>query len=295
MSPSNLRPRAERALIKALRKRRDIEPDRDDRLELLRPLVVETIDEANLKRALEDIGLGDGQELRWTKRDDGSPRPPSINSIFSSCGAALNNFGPWRLAPESLSLLGESGFSELRFEAKLPIFHRGRAPNLDVLLYDEERVFAVESKLCEHLTPGKQAKFKESYDRVGPSSHESWAALYELLKVRPERFCYLDVGQLVRHYFGLAKQTSEGGAHARKRALLIYLYWEPDDADDQDACLRHRDEVEAFKQIVADPGVPFVALTHRQLWESWKTQRDQPEWLPKHVSLLEARYAVAVG
>lgn len=296
MRPPNLRPRAEQALIKAFLHARQIEPDRNGRLEELRPLVVETIDDTNLEHALADIGEGDGQELLWTKREDGSARPPSIHSIFSSCGAALNNFGPWRLAPESLHLLGETGFSQLRFESKLPIFGAGRAPNLDVLLYDDdERVIAVESKLCEHLTPGKQAKFRDAYDRVGPTSQASWAALYELLKVAPERFCYLDVGQLVRHYFGLAKQTSAGFTHEGKRPTLLYLYWEPNDADEQIACLRHREEVEDFIQLVSDPGIPFVALTHRQLWTSWATQEDQPPWLPKHLSLLQERYGVAVG
>lgn len=291
----NLRPRAERALIERFVTVHEIKLDSNGRTEELRPLVVRTIDDDSLDQSLVDIGRGDGRELLWTERGDGSARPPSIHSIFSSCGAALNNFGPWRLQPHSLHVCGETGFSELRFEEKLRIFRGGRAPNLDVLIYDDERVFAVESKLCEHLTPGKQAKFQEAYERVGSFNHESWASLYELLKLTPERFSYLDVGQLVRHYFGLAKQVGEGRAHSDKRALLLYVYWEPDDADDQVACLIHRDEVEDFKQLVADPAIPFVALSYRQLWKSWANQDDQPGWLPAHLSLLEERYGLAVG
>ena len=294
-SPPNLRRCAERALIAEFRQGRRIEPDDDGRLDELRELVVPTIKDEELDQALSDIARGDGQELRWTTRSDGTPRPPDIHSIFSSSGAALNNFGPWRLAPNSLHLHDETDFSQLRFEEKLRIFRGGRAPNLDVLLYDDKRVFAVESKLCEHLTPGKRAKFQESYERVGPFGDQSWAALYQMLKDKPERFSYLDVGQLVRHYWGLAKQTSKGRSpHAGKRAMLIYLYWEPDDADKHKACLAHRLEVADFSQLVADRKIPFASMTFRQLWDSWAAQ-DDPPWLAEHITLLEARYGVSLG
>ena len=69
--------------------------------------------------------------------------------------------------PRSLYLLGKNGFTEMRFEDKLPIFRGGGHPNLDVLVWNSDYAIAVESKLCEHLTPGKQAKFQPTYDRVG--------------------------------------------------------------------------------------------------------------------------------
>ena len=292
----NLRPRGEQALAaRFLRDHEDIELDADGRMNVLRPLVLETISDDALEQACADISRGDGGELREREREDGSLGPPSLHSVYSSCGAALNHFGPWRLTPRSLEVLDHSGFAELRFEEKLPIFRGGRHPNLDVLLWDGARVVAVESKLCEHLTPGKKAKFQPTYDRVGPTSHGSWAALYEALKTAPERFSYLDAGQLVRHYFGLAKQVSEGRRHAGNRPLLIYLFWEPADADDQLACRIHRQEVEEFRKLVADPDIPFVALTFRDLWSSWSAQAHQPPWLARHVQLLQERYDVAVG
>lgn len=116
-----------------------------------------------------------------------------------------------------------------------------------------------------------------------------------LLKVTAERFCYLDVGQLVRHYFGLAKQTSAGRTHEGKRPVLLYLYWEPDDTDDQVACLRHRDEVEDFKQLVSD--LDSLRRTHAPatLDELGEPRRPTAVAPPRHVSLLEERYGVAVG
>src|SRR5688572_26187207 len=109
-TPANLRPRAERALINRFVALTGIAPDADGRVVDLRPLVVDTIDDDALEEAKSDIARGDGQELLWITRNDGSRRPPSLHSVFSSCGAALNNFGPWRLEPLSLEVLGVRGF-----------------------------------------------------------------------------------------------------------------------------------------------------------------------------------------
>ena len=59
--------------------------------------------------------------MLWT-RQGRDLRPPGLHSVFSSCGLALNAFGPWRLKPESLNFLGESGYMAMRFEEKLRIF-----------------------------------------------------------------------------------------------------------------------------------------------------------------------------
>lgn len=290
----NARPLAERALINRFKELLTIEPDADGRLPDLRPLVVETIHDKTLAQCVDDIARGDGRELEWTERPDGSARAPSLHSAFSSCGAALNTFGPWRLAPHTLSLLDDTGFEELRLEEKLHIFRGGRAPNLDCVLWDPSRLFAVESKLCEHLAPGHSALFKESYDRVAPVAHESWAALFALLKVEPDHFVYLDAAQLLRHYLGVRTQIGAKRSHAAKTPKLVYLYWEPADAEAQSVCLAHRREVEEFRELVSDPAIPFAALSHRELWDRWD-DRDQPVWLGEHVRLLRERYDVALS
>jgi Restriction Endonuclease associating with ARP len=270
-----------------------LEPDRDGRLSELSQLILRTIGDATLVRCLEDVARGDGRELEWTVAPDGQPRPPSLHSVFSSCCAALNTFGPWRLDPQTLDLVGQNGFDELRLEEKLRVFRGGRAPNLDSVLWDGQRLVAVESKLCEHLAPGHPAHLKESYHRVAPVAHESWAKLFALLTQEPHHFTYLDAAQLVRHYLGIRTQIAAKRSHARKTATLVYLYWEPTNAESHLACLAHRREVEELRNLVDDPAIPFVALSHRELWERWE-EHAQRSWLPEHVPVLRERYAVSV-
>lgn len=286
---ANARPLAERGLIDKFVELSRLKPDGDGRVEELSPLVIETIDDAALASCVEDIARGDGGELRWGERRDGTRLPPSLHSVFSSCGAALNLFGPWRLAAQTLSIVDEQGFDELRLEEKLRIFRGGRAPNLDCVLWDDSRLVAIESKLCEHLAPGHSALFKDSYERVAPFAHETWRALYELLKASPDHFVYLDAAQLVRHYFGIRAQLAAGRAHAGKRAWLVYCYWEPADADAQPVSLAHRREVAELRALVTDPAVAFIAISHRELWAAWES-RDSPPWLQRHIQLLRHRY-----
>jgi hypothetical protein len=290
----NQRPQAEQALIAHFAEISALEPDSDFRLADLRPLAVETIDGPTLDACLSDISQGDGSELRSDLRPNGTLRHPRLHSIFSSCGAALNTFGPWRRAPQTLELARETGFEEMRLEEKLRIFRGGKAPNLDCVVWNDTRMVAVESKLCEHLQPGHTADFKPSYDRVAPLAHDSWASLYDLLKRDSDHFVYLDVAQLVRHYFGVRAQIGERGRHFGKQARLLYLYWEPSDADKQPTSIKHREEVGELRSLLSDPQIPFTAMSYRELWESW-SERPDPPWLAEHVRLLRQRYDVALA
>lgn len=186
-------------------------------------------------------------------------------------------------------MLGETGYTALSFEGKLPIFRGGRAPNLDVILADNERIVAVESKLAEHLAGGQLASFKPAYDAGIELADDSWRALYEWLKRTPDAFAYLDAGQLVRHYLGLKKQTASGRTHEGKTATLLYVYWEPTNASELPACRSHTAEIAAFGAAVSDPQLSFVATTYSALWNEWE-RAHKPPWLGRHVALLQQRY-----
>ena len=288
----NMRGRAEQVLTARFSDLCAIKPD-GSRLANLRPLVIPTIGDRELESALRDIARGDGNEMLWERKEQ-ALRPPALHSIFSSCGLALNAFGPWRVKPESLELLGESNYRELRFEVKLRIFPDGRrSPNLDVVLSDSERLTAVESKLTEHLTGGQHAAFKPSYEEVISRAHESWQTLYERLKRAPDAFNYLDAAQLVRHYLGIKTQTASGGAHAGKRPVLVYLYWEPSNAAELQPCRTHAEEIRDLATHVKDPDLSFRVLTYRELWDAWMI-RSEPPWVAEHVKWLEDRYAVSM-
>jgi hypothetical protein len=298
----NLRTTAERALKHRFGLLSNLELDDKGRSAELRPVLSPEIREAELHAAVSDIKRGAGGELRPTKKKDGSYRPPPLHSVYGSCGLALNCFAPWRLDPKSLGVGSHGAFRELRLEVKLPI--RGIAendepPNLDVGASNDDQVLVIESKLTEHLDANHVARFQEKYKQAIPYAEPSWRAFYEALLDEAEkglgrRFQYAHVGQLVRHYLGLASQLVEKGMYEGRRGTLLYLYWEPDDAETYHACRRHRDEVLVLQEAVSDPDISFEAMSYRDLWRSWKEESGSP-WLIRHASYLEARYGVSLS
>jgi hypothetical protein len=283
--------KAEEELGRRFCRDHDAPLDADRRTASLCQLVLATVGAQELDAALRDIVRGDGDELGWEKPPGKPMRPPKLHSVFSSCGLALNVFGPWRIDPSGLEVGGEGGFRSLSFEEKLCIFGGGRAPHLDAFLTAPGRALAIESKLTEHLGKRPGAVFSDAYDRLKETSHSSWWAMYERLRAEPSAFAYLDAAQLVKHYFGLKAQCAKREIAA---ATLLYLYWEPLDADDHVELEQHRGEVRHFAEAVADPTIRFAAMTHPQLWREWDSLAE-PDWLEEHVSALRERYAISLG
>jgi hypothetical protein len=79
-------------------------------------VIVPTVPDAEFDAACADIRSGDGGELKEGKSEDGRRWQPKLHSPYSSCGLALNTFGPWRLDPSSLVVGGETGFETIGFE-----------------------------------------------------------------------------------------------------------------------------------------------------------------------------------
>ena len=132
------------------------------------------------------------------------------------------------------------------------------------------------------------ARFASVYDgAVVRLAHPSWRDLYESLKSDKDRFRYLNAAQLVKHYLGL-KNTFED-----RHVKLVYAFWEPSNREDFSEFRNHREEVSSFERAVDDPSLSFIGLSYLELWDDWES-RDEPTWLRKHVSLLRARYDVAI-
>jgi hypothetical protein len=111
------------------------------------------------------------------------------------------------------------------------------------------------------------------------------------LKREPATFTFLDAAQLVKHYFGLKSFCAKEGI---TEATLIYLYWEPEDAERHSELAYHTRELDEFKQAVSDPAVAFEALSYRELWAAW-LELTEPAWLYNHVVALRRRYAINLG
>lgn len=196
----------------------------------------------------------------------GSELEGKFCAAHSSSALAANTFGPWRNQPEKLNLLGMSGFTSFRFERQCPTGLGGIPPNLDFLVEGPEIVIGAESKFLEILTP-KKPHFAASYKPENlPQMEKCWADWMEELKEGPEQF--LDAAQLVRHYLGLRNQPEFQG----KKIILLYIFWEPENAMDFQEYRQHREELAVFESKVKKSEVTFVWMTYPQLWDQWESR-----------------------
>ena len=107
------------------------------------------------------------------------------------------------------------------------------------------------------------------------------------VEAAPETYVLLDVAQLIKHAFGVAR------SFAGQAPILVYLYWEPTNAESHPAFELHRSEIAQFAERIAD-GIPsFRAMNYQELWEEWSAQAG-PSWLADHLTALKQRYDVAI-
>lgn len=230
-----------------------------------------------------ELRRGQGSELVGRGK-----APPKFHAAHSSAALAVNAFGPWKTAPQSLRLAGVSGFEQMAFEA--PCDHglgRRVPPTLDVLVSGPEGVVAVESK-CTEMLRTKRAIFSPQYETLVDTLFEpKWLRVYRDLKDKANAYRHLDAAQLVKHYLGL-RNTFPG-----RDVTLLYLFWEPANAAKLPEFRQHRAEVSAFGNLVAGSAIDFAAMSYLELWADWAIQ-DHPAWLGEHVVHLRARYEVTI-
>ena len=187
-------------------------------------------------------------------------------AAHSSSALAANTFGLWRKHPEDLNLLGMSGFTSFRFERQCPTGLGGIPPNLDFLAEGPSIVIGAESKFLEILSP-KKPHFASSYTPANlPQMETCWADWMEELKTGPEQ--YLDAAQLVRHYLGLRNQPE----FKDRKIILLYVFWEPENAMEFPEYRQHREELAVFESKVKKSEVTFVWMTYPQLWDQWESR-----------------------
>ena len=224
-----------------------------------------------------DLRQGNGNELK-----------EKFRAVYSSSALVVNTFAPFKANPNALRLLGRDGFAPLIFERKCPHGIPGRRPpNLDVLTEDLAGIVAIESKCLEHLSP-HVAEFAPAYESEikDERCQSAWFREMQRLRKLPRTYRWLDVAQLIKHAFGLAY------TFPNRPVTLLYLYWEPSNADMFPMFDEHRREIARFAEAIAGDGPKFVSMSYPELWQGWQAVTE-PEWLKIHVSRLRTRYAVA--
>lgn len=232
----------------------------------------------------KDLGQGSGSELLGSDKG-----PPKFCAAYSSAALAVNCFARWKHQPRTLDLVGRTGFAAIEFEAKCPNgLPRAMPPNLDLVARSPRAVVAIESKCTEYLGR-KTARFSARYESLIDDHRDGgWATAYRALKGNPKSFRFLDAAQLVKHYLGLRHTFKTG------RLTLLYLYWEPQNPEDDETFKTHRDEIVAFAALVAGSSIEFRHRSYSQLWDAWSA-RKEPSWLAGHVRNLKQRYEVPIA
>lgn len=211
------------------------------------------------RRTESEFLSADGSELQDTPR-----RPAKMRALASSSALAVNFFDPWRavsLDPLSPALGLNRKVTGLRFEHVCASFPVGpRSPNLDLLLALEDGTsVAVESKFSEpYRKPGRRAKLSPKYflSSTGLWSEVGMSGAQRVADTIHSGWCYLDVGQLLKHLLGLA--------HDGCARYLLYLWY---DTGRQDA-EGHREEIVRFTEAVANERIEFRARTYQEVFRS---------------------------
>lgn len=222
------------------------------------------------------------------RQGSGSELATKFRAAHSSSALAVNAFAPFRRFLPDLAVAARRGFTTMAFERKCPSGLDGTPPNLDLVVESSDHVLAIESKCVEYLTP-KTAAFSPAYfEKITDGRRDSgWFREMVRLRSEPRAYQCLDAAQLIKHAFGLA-HSFQG-----RPVTLLYLWWEPANADADPVFGLHRAEIAAFADRVSGSFPAFASMSYASLWKEWG-DAGPPDWLARHLSDLRARYAVAV-
>jgi hypothetical protein len=207
----------------------------------------------------------------------------------SAAALAINTFLPWQQARRQLPLAGYTGFDAMQFEVRCPTGLRGTPPHLDLLALREDAAVAVTVRCTEYLGRRKSV-VAPSYDPLLDRTPglDRWRGQLERLRAHAEEFRFLDVGALVKYALALGRTFPD------RPTVLLYLYWEPLDAEGFDEFHRHRAELDEVAEDTRGGRITFMAQSFAELWQDW-AEREQPAWLGQHVLRLRSRYNVSLG
>lgn len=231
------------------------------------------------------LAAGGGSELN--PNENGKRR---AHAPYSSAALAFNAFGRWLGDEPQLSVAGLTGFTgRLRVEGKAKIRHGGGTANLDVLLTGPGLTVGVESKLTETLSEHDPVPWATAYKtpEMRELLDEKWAPVLDACISKAWQPKHLGLEQIVKHVLGL---NSQYPANTRR---LVYVYWEPLNAENVDVVMKHRSELAELRHRVAEASTELHAVSYAELLDEW-AGLDGPGWLPDHVERLRARYEFAI-
>lgn len=212
-----------------------------------------------------------------------------LRSPHSAAALAINSFMPWQGFANELPLDRWIGFDAIQLVVRCPTGLRGTPPHLDLLALRDHAAVAVTVRCTEYLSR-RRSVIAPAYDRLlaATSGLDPWLRQLERLRAAPDSLQHIDLGALVKHALALGRTFPD------RPSTLLYLYWEPLDADQFEAFQQHRGELDGLTAAVADARVAFASRSFDSLWRDWD-QLSSPSWLSGHVARLRARYGVTIA
>ena len=228
-----------------------------------------------------------------------------ITSNSSSVALAVNTFGYFCSKVEELPNLSDD--LDVKWEPKYMEFQvntyipkrRGFPPHADIIIELPDAIVGIVSKRYEQFCGIPELPLSDVYWDLSVGNHmQGYCRIRDGFTDKSLKFKCLKVCQLFKFALGIRSVTYDGEIKnsleisdvTGKKAILLYLYTEPDKCNRTNKPIskelhnRHREEIKQFADIVTDDEVQFISLSYQELLESWRQSTD--EKLRDHANLI---------
>lgn len=232
----------------------------------------------------KDFRGSQGGELKKDK--DGRKKFCSVRSSSALC---VNNFAPFKESRQEIHFIynGNSNFDKAKFE--MPLSTGISTPNLDFYLENINIIIGFESKFTEHFEKNI------AHTKANLCKYFMREELYYLPRlfdglilhyINCTDKMYLDVAQLIKHLIGLINNKKN------RKAILVYIYWEPINWKEISIFEQHRKELDDFAKRIEkfEDVITFKSLSYSDFWKEY----ENCELLKEHIKLMRGRYNFAI-
>jgi hypothetical protein len=213
---------------------------------------------------------------------------PADQSNFSpSEKLILNSFVWWSLHLSDLCILNLTGFENMIFHECYRSGIPGFDTILDVSLHRQHTPVFIKGVLLEPFRPEIREMPQDFLELHDCRADTRWFGVYKELLEDPALFTHLNAHDLIRTFFGLANPE-----YNIDPGILVYLYWEPENAENVPECIKHRIELSRFSERVeGDPSLGFLPLSYKELWVKWEQCHPSAKY---YIGKLRRQYQISV-
>ncbi len=220
-----------------------------------------------------ELELGQGNELKPNKNG-----VIKFNAIHSSAALCVNNFSFFKKHINNIIFFGHSNFYDSIFEKKISTGIS--TPNLDFYLESNDIIIGVESKFTEFFSK-KLPNHKDNLSKyVNQKKLEYLESEFQNLIVQYRNSTHplhLDVAQLLKHSMALLNYNKSRKNYITSkssfRPVLVYIYWEPQNANEYSIFETHRKEIEDFSNKISN-FIDFKSISYPEFWDFYKNDED---------------------